>query len=88
MGKVPESCIYHTATLLPDGRVLVVAGTSDLKTLVWDPTTNAFSPAGSLGVARSGHTATLLPDGRVLVVGGEDRPNPTFTTAELWAPRP
>jgi nitroreductase len=42
--------------------------------LVWDPTTDAFRPAGSLGVARSGHTASLLPDGRVLVVGGEDPP--------------
>ena len=68
----------HTATLLPDGRVLVIGGMDPDRTLesaeAWDPATDNFGPAGSLAEARSSHTATLLSDGRVLVVGGYGGP--------------
>ena len=67
----------HTATLLPDGRVLMVGGLSSsqagaqLATAeVYDPAANAWKSAGSLVGPRSGHTATLMPNGRVLVAGG------------------
>ena len=65
----------HTATLLPDGRVLLVgAETSDGTPLdtaeVYDPRTGHWSATGSLHEARAYHTAALLPDGRVLVAGG------------------
>lgn len=69
----------HTATLLPDGRVLVVGGlvccsqnseTYTATAELFDPRTGAFRPTGSLRVARAFHQATLLPDGRVLVTGG------------------
>ena len=43
----------------------VLAGTE-----VYDPTTDEFSPAGALQVARGFHSAIVLTDGRVLVVGG------------------
>ena len=62
----------HTATLLRDGRVLLVggldaaAGTAEL----FDPTTRTFARTGPLGARRVGHTATLLSDGRVLIAGG------------------
>jgi N-acetylneuraminic acid mutarotase len=70
---VPRS--RHTATLLRDGRVLMVGGllARDQDTArvdIFDPATNTFSATGSLHQARHDHTATLLPDGRVLVVGG------------------
>src|SRR5262245_48072889 len=69
----------HTATLLEDGRVLVIGGILNRglsasialgSAELWDPATGTFSPAGSLAVARGMHTATLLQDGRVLVAGG------------------
>jgi hypothetical protein len=79
-GSLAEARESHTATSLPDGRVLVVGGAvgDDLASAeVWDPATASFGAAGSLAEAREFHTATLLPDGRVLVVGGlgieEDR---------------
>jgi WD40 repeat protein len=81
---------YHTATLLPDGRVLVIGGSDDDGTLssaeVWDPATGSFSPAGSLVEPRAHHIATLLPDGRVLVVGGTDESETLVTPAEIWDP--
>ena len=58
-GSLAEARAYHTATLLPDGRVLVVGGDGiDGSILasaeVWDPATGTFSPAGSLAEARAG----------------------------------
>jgi len=60
-----------TATLLPNGRVLVVGGTGDFGTPpngeVYDPSTGQFTAAENMIRARAwGHTATLLSDGTVL----------------------
>jgi hypothetical protein len=65
----------HTATLLSDGRVLIVGGEDRVDHAVataeiYDPKTGSFSPTGSMATARAFHTATLLSDGRVLIVGG------------------
>jgi len=64
----------HTATLLEDGRVLVVGGqgtpSGKLATAEVYDLTGTWSSAGSMSEARGeAHTATLLEDGRVLVVG-------------------
>ncbi|NOJ91431.1 kelch-like protein [Corallococcus coralloides] len=64
---------FHTATLLPNGRVLASGGMGPnlLETAeLYDPATGTWSATGSLNSARESHTATLLPDGRVLVAGG------------------
>ncbi len=88
-GSLIETRINHTATLLSDGRVLVIGGWGGSDFLasaeVWDPTTETFSPTGSLDEARSLHTATLMPDGRVLVIGGW-RGEGELTSAEIWDP--
>jgi Galactose oxidase, central domain len=68
----------HTATLLPDGNVLIaggciVDGCEDRLTRtaeVFDPFKNTFSNTGELAVARVGHAAVLLDGGKVLIVGG------------------
>lgn len=71
--------IQLNATLLPGGRVLVSGGSStdeDAATAVkpaelYDPETNAFSPAETMEFPRLYHSNTLLlPDATVMAVGG------------------
>jgi N-acetylneuraminic acid mutarotase len=59
----------HAATLLPDGKVLVVGGAGTSAEL-YDPASVQWTVTGALGVPRSDPTATLLNNGQVLVVGG------------------
>jgi hypothetical protein len=89
----------HTATLLPNGKVLIAGGISQLGPTaqsvstaeLYDPSTGSFSATGSMSVPRISHTATLLPDGRVLIVGGNtgivnQAIAASTTTAELYDP--
>ena len=70
-GSMAEARTFHTATLLPNGTVLVAGGGDENSTAeVYDPATGSFSITGGMEVGRSGHTATLLPNGSVLVAGG------------------
>src|SRR5664280_1844491 len=92
-GSMPEVRTGHTATLLSDGRVLMVGGGNDTTMLasaeLYDPATGKFSPTGSVALPRIGHTATLLRDGRVLVAGGQDNDTAPLTylaSAELYDP--
>lgn len=67
----------HTATLLKNGKVLVVGGYdlygNELKSCeLYDPETNIWSYTDSLKEERRDHLAVLLPDGKVLVTGGKN----------------
>jgi len=91
-GSLKTARFHHTATLLPDGRVLVVGGEqgrgSPLASAeLYDPATGTFSDTSSLSTARDGHTATLLPNGLVLVAGGRrTHPGGSLASAELYDP--
>jgi hypothetical protein len=72
---------WPSATTLRDGRVAVVGGSGDDRTVgpdvgplrsaeLWDPATTRVTPLPPLAGPRVEHTATLLRDGRLAVVGG------------------
>ncbi len=87
--RVPRT--MHTATPLPDGRILLVGGSqaSDEHLAlveIFDPANGTFTPAAPLHTPRREHTATLLQDGRVLVVGGYSLPRQWLDDAEVYDP--
>jgi Kelch motif len=75
-GSMAVGRYLHTATLLQNGKVLIVGGAltsasdPDATAELYDPATGIFTTTGSMKTAREQHTATLLADGRVLIVGG------------------
>ena len=87
-GSMAMAHVYHTATLLPGGKVLVTGGGQYSNAIagceVYDVATGTWATTGSMGDARNNHTATLLPSGKVLVTGGGrtrrlSRPAPSST---------
>jgi hypothetical protein len=83
-GRLNMSRTGHTATLLPNGKVLVAGGvnnnlgsgriiyTTMNSAELYDPVTGAWNYTGNLMQRRELHTATLLQNGQVLVAGGFD----------------
>ena len=83
----------HVATILPDGKVLVIGGHSGpgkdnpaypvYAAEMWDPATEQWTTLASMATFRGYHsTALVLPDGRVMSAGGENVGN----NAELFSP--
>src|SRR5579863_8064635 len=65
----------HTATLLPNGKVLVAGGMRRNQDFyksaeLYDPATGKFQPTGAMSIGRVGHIAVLLGSGKVLIAGG------------------
>jgi hypothetical protein len=78
-----------TATLLPNGQVLIAGGwdgTNDLTaTELYVPSTGKFVATAPLAAARELNTATLLTTGQVLIVGGYNDTS-RLTSCELYQP--
>lgn len=77
-----------SATLLEDGRVLVVGGASSGGGAeIYDPAIDRWTLAAPMNVMRMHHRAVRLLDGRVLVVGGDYVfLGNVSTTAEIYDP--
>jgi hypothetical protein len=96
--------VHPTATLLRDGRVLVVGGQYMLnspdesaeRSELFSPTSDAWSsvPPETRGGARQFHSATLLATGQVLIAGGMRSLHPIGSavlydpTSNAWIPVP
>ena len=93
-GSMATAREYHTATLLPNGKVLVTGGHQGIAYFasaeLYDPVTGTWTTTGSMAAVRDRHTATLLSNGKVLVTGGEDGiagdGGISFASAELYDP--
>ncbi len=94
-----NSRAWHTATLLPNGKVLVAGGVTDVGTYasptasaeIYDPTANTWAQVSSMNASRFFHGATLLEDGRAFVAGGSndkgsDEVGNSMKSAEIFNP--
>ena len=89
---------YHTATLLPDGEVLVAGGATTYNGVrgsvtksaeIYNPRSNKWRSAAQMSVARYADAAVGLSDGRVLIVGGwsfTTNTDPSLASAEIYDP--
>jgi hypothetical protein len=99
-GDMTMARVWHTATPLDDGRVLMVGGTKNVDlndssdTLdpttqtaeLYDPATGTFTATTSTPTAsRLGAAAALLDDQRVLITGGVESDSATPTSLERSA---
>jgi hypothetical protein len=93
--KMAQQRVEMEATILPNGKVLVDAGsakdedatTASLKAEIYDPATNSFSPAGSNAFPRLYHNVQLLlPDGTVALTGGNPDQGVFENHIEIYQP--
>ncbi|CAF4631016.1 unnamed protein product, partial [Rotaria magnacalcarata] len=66
--------MFHSATLLSSGQVLVVGGNYPNSSACekYDPVSNIWTSIASMSTGRFLHTTTLLSDGKLFIVGGFD----------------
>src|SRR5215467_11416895 len=77
-GPLLAKRLLHTATLLPDGKVLITGGLTACNPVcaptpsveIYDPATGSWRFASRMKLPRVNHAAVRLPDGKVLVAGG------------------
>ena len=91
-GNMNSPRLFHSATLLPNGKVLVAGGESNLAVSnivrsaeLYDPATGTWSLTGNMSAARQTHTATLLRN-KVLVTSGFANSFTALNSAELYDP--
>ena len=88
-GSLNTARAVHTATLLPNGQVLVAGGENTTGILasaeLYNPSTGKWTETGSMSTPRINHQATLLANGQVLVSGGHNSTG-ALASAELFNP--
>ncbi len=77
--------VGNTATLLRDGRVLIVDNGAEYPAEIYTPG-DGWSIAAEPAIPRSNHTATLLPTDEVLIAGGLPEWNTALNDSELYDP--
>jgi hypothetical protein len=85
VGNMTKGRSGHTATLLPDGRVLIAGGDAAIPWVgkgapitspipgsaeLYDAATQTFAATASMVTGRTSHNAILLPNRKVLIAGG------------------
>ena len=91
-GSLKTASLFHTTTLLPNGKVLVAGGQAASgvtnRAELFHPATSTWTNAGAMSTDRLAHTATLLLNGKVLVAGGWAKSGFTnaLASAELYDP--
>jgi hypothetical protein len=79
----------HTATLLENGKVLIIGGDNQNGVVsqaeIFDPVSRTSTLAATSLTPRTDHTANRLSDGRVLVIGGRDQ-NTSLDSTESYNP--
>ena len=93
-GSLATARAGHTATLLPNGQVLVADGCGGptiqpiARAELPDPASGTPTATASLKPARVCHIATVLLNGKVLVSGGDSRHDGQLTRAQLYKSAP
>ena len=90
-GNLSVRRFSQTATLLPNGKVLIAGGMErngkyDASAELYDPRTGTFTAIANMSSPREGHAAVLLRNGMVLIAGGSSGPDGNVATAELYDP--
>ncbi|MGH7597951.1 MAG: Kelch repeat-containing protein [bacterium] len=88
IGSMSTARAAHTATLLPNGKILITGGIDDLATAeIYDPDSKTFTRTSPMNATRAGHAATLLPNGKVFIVGGySSAVGADLASAEIYDP--
>jgi Galactose oxidase, central domain/Kelch motif len=90
-GKMHYARQGDTATVLADGKVLIVGGLDSSGVIpafaeVYHPQTSTWSLTGKMLIPRMNHAAVLLASGNVLVAGGSNG-SEALASAELYNPK-
>lgn len=86
-GSMAHARSYHTATLLPNGNVLIAGGqdpSAIAEAEIYTTSAGTFAATGNLTVPRVAHTAALLANGLVLIAGGDSTSGAIQLTAETY----
>jgi RHS repeat-associated protein len=91
--KMIHGRAWHTATVLPDGSVLIFGGVDANGKVIdeaelFTPRNQQFSALKTTGLSpRAHHTATLLLDGQTLIAGGTRNDGEVSDELQLWDPK-